>query len=548
MLSGTPRTGLGRVNADGSIDSTFAPGLNGPVNSIALQTDGTVLVGGTFTSAGGVARAGFAKLAVANGAVDGSYDAAPNGAVKTIVVSPGGKVVVGGAFTTIGGAARYLFARLTPTTGVSASLIVGSDGSSLLWQRTGAGPEIPYANFEMSTNGRDWSPLGTGVRDNSIPGWRISGLSLPANTYFYARAISLVASNQGGSGSFIETVRAQYIVPSGGTTGGSTEPPEVPPRPSNFLAETYLSANPDLANALAGLPDRLDLAWVDYYTHKMATDTEHLYMSGEGESSVDPKLTNLSARAWIGPGEQSLIMGIVISDGPVKVLVRALGPSLAAYQIPNPVADPAITVYSGNTVIASNDNWGTDPSVTPAVMTEAGTTAMTNALDSAMVITLQPGPYTFVVKGKNGSGVGLGELFLLSGGTGRLTNISARAQVGEGGDILIAGFIRQGVGELLLRGVGPDLAQYGITNYLTDPVISLHKLSTGSTIVANDDWGQIVGAISDKNARAGAVPFPQGSKDSAAYVVLGSGGYTLHVSGAQPGEKGVALVEVFELR
>jgi len=545
-LAGAGRVGIGRLNADGSIDGSFAPAVDGPVRSIALQVDGSVLIGGTFTMVGSTARSGLAKLS-STGALDAGYDAAPNGAVNALLLAQDGKLIVGGGFTQIGGEPRYLIARLSPSTQTAIKLEVGSDKTSLNWLRTGSGPEISAATFEFSTDGREWSAPVTGTRDSGVPGWRAAGLPLPVNTLFYARARANVAGNRGGSTSLIETVRVAFVTSSGGGSGGSNDPPEVPPRPSNFLAETYLSANPELANALFGLADRLDLAWVHYWTNSQSTDTEQIFLPPGGERAIDPKLINLSARSWIGPDERSLIMGVYVADAPAKLLVRALGPSLGAYNIPNPVADPSITVYAGQTPIASNDDWGNEPSVTQQALTEAGVT-MASALDSAMVITLQPGSYTFVISSKGGTGVGLGELFLLSGPAGRLTNLSARASVGQNGDILIAGLNRVGVGEILVRGLGPELANHNIVNFLADPFITLHKQNTGTGILANDDWGQVIGAISDKNVRAGALPLPAGSKDSAAYMMLGSGGYTIHVSGAHPGQAGVALIEVFELR
>ena len=546
-LAGSARTGLGRLNSDGSIDGTFAPAVNGPVSTIAIQSDGAILIGGSFTSVAGTARAGMAKLDAATGALDASYDPQPNGAVSTLLVSPDGKVFVGGAFTRLGNVSRYLVGRLSPSTQSFSNISVGSDKTSLNWLRDGSAPEIRTATFEVSTNGREWTVLGAATRDPSVPGWRIAGVTLPTNTLFFARARANLPSNRGGSGSLLETVRVLYVASSSGGTGGSNEPPEVPPRPAEFLAETYLSANPDLANTLFGLPDRLDLAWVHYWTNSRSGDTEQLFFSGVGQGAIDPRLKNLSARAWVGPGDDSLIMGVIIADAPARLLVRALGPSLAAYQITNPLPDPAITVYSGQSPIASSDDWQAGVSVTPEALSEAGV-SMADARDAAMVVTLQPGAYTFVISSKGANGVGLGELFLLSGETGRLVNLSARANVGEGGDILIGGFYRQGVGELLLRGIGPELATHNVTNHLANPVITLHRQGAGSPILSNDDWGQVIGAISDKNVRAGAVDLPEGSKDSAAYVVLGTGGYTIHVTGAQAGQKGVALVEVFELR
>jgi hypothetical protein len=142
---------------------------------------------------------------------------------------------------------------------------------------------------------------------------------------------------------------------------------------------------------------------VHYWTYSRASDAEQIFLPPAGQASIDPKLNNLSARAWIGPGEDSLVMGVYVADAPARLLVRARGPSLAPYNIPNPLADPTITVYLGQAPIASNDDWGTEASVTPQALTEAGIT-MTDPRDAASVITLQPGLYTFVISGKSGTG------------------------------------------------------------------------------------------------------------------------------------------------
>jgi uncharacterized delta-60 repeat protein len=546
-LAGSNVANIGRLNTNGAIDGSFAPVVNGTVNSIAVQTDGSILIGGAFSQVNGTARNGIAKLSP-TGVLDMGYDPQANASasVSALVLAPDGKLIVGGTFSEIGGQSRYLIARLKPSVQAKITLTVGSDNQSIEWLRSDSSPEILAATFEVQEDGIWGSPIeATRFTSGGVPGWR-APVAEPFSTdkLLYIRARGVVVSNRGSSISFIETVRAVYIPTSG---GGSEEPTEIPARPANFLVETYLSAHPELANTLYQQPDRLDLAWVHYWTYSRASDVEQNYLPPAGQASVDPKLNNLSARAWVGPGEDSLVIGVYVSDAPARLLVRARGPSLAPFNIPNPLADPTITVYSEQTPIASNDDWESEASVTPQALTEAGI-AMTDSRDAAIVITLEPGLYTFIISGKNGSGVGLGELFLLSGPAGRLTNLSARARVGEGGDILIAGFNRVGVGEILARSLGPELAKHDIVNFLSDPYITLHRQSTGTLILANNDWGQVLGAISDKNARAGALPLPEGSKDAAAYMVLGSGGYTIHVSGAAAGQTGVAIIELFELQ
>jgi len=121
-------------------------------------------------------------------------------------------------------------------------------------------------------------------------------------------------------------------------------------------------------------------------------------------------LFNISTRGMIGTGQNVLIGGFIVrGQSPVKVLVRALGPSLGALGVTNPIADPMITLYSGSTPIASNDDWKSDQQADIAATPQAPM----NDKESAILMTLNPGAYTVIVHGKNGStGVGLVDAFL----------------------------------------------------------------------------------------------------------------------------------------
>jgi hypothetical protein len=130
--------------------------------------------------------------------------------------------------------------------------------------------------------------------------------------------------------------------------------------------------------------------------------------------------------------------------------------------------------------------------------------------------------------------------------TPRLTNISARTQVGTGGDILIAGFVIGGGSSktVLIRAAGPALSAFDVSGFLTDPKLEIYA-SDNSLVAANDNWGGTT-ALSSAFTAVGAFAFDPASKDAAVLVTLPPGGYTAQVSGVG-GLTGVALVEVYEM-
>ena len=130
------------------------------------------------------------------------------------------------------------------------------------------------------------------------------------------------------------------------------------------------------------------------------------------------QLANLSTRAYVGSGDGALIPGLVISGStPRTVLLRAVGPGLAAFGVPGTLADPVLTVFSGTKQIASNDNWQTQSNpqaVATAAVTVGAFALAANSKDAALVLTLEPGAYTLQASGVGGStGVALVEVYLL---------------------------------------------------------------------------------------------------------------------------------------
>ncbi|HEY3756681.1 MAG TPA: family 16 glycosylhydrolase [Opitutaceae bacterium] len=128
-------------------------------------------------------------------------------------------------------------------------------------------------------------------------------------------------------------------------------------------------------------------------------------------------VVNISSRARVGTGSDLLIAGFVIGGTSAEtVLVRASGPALAGYGIGDFLPDPELQLYRGNNVIASNVGWAADGDIATAA-NAAGAFSWGSAAtpDSALLVTLMPGPYTAIVSGASGDmGVSLLEAYAVT--------------------------------------------------------------------------------------------------------------------------------------
>ncbi|MBE2214413.1 MAG: hypothetical protein IAE82_11120 [Opitutaceae bacterium] len=269
------------------------------------------------------------------------------------------------------------------------------------------------------------------------------------------------------------------------------------------------------------------------------------------------RLVNLSSRARVVTGEAVTIAGFVVGGTvPKPVLLRAVGPGLARFNVGGVLADPKLTLMRGSTVLESNDDWGSASNATEIADAARQTSAfglVAGSKDAAILTTLAPGSYTAIVEGNGTSGVALAEVYDASvTGTPsyqRLVNISTRGYVGPGEDTLIGGFVVTGNApkRVLVRGIGPKLAAYGVSSVLADPKLTVFQGATA--LASNDDWGTGPNSAADLAAAATAASafgLDAGSKDAAVVITLAPGAYTAHVTAAE-GSSGVALVEVYEL-
>ena len=286
-------------------------------------------------------------------------------------------------------------------------------------------------------------------------------------------------------------------------------------------------------------------------TARSATATLTLEFSG---------LVNLSARASVGTGANVVIPGITVrGTSPKTLLIRAAGPALAGFGVTGTLANPIVSIFTAaGEKILVNDNWGEVPDVAAlrTAAAEQGAFALPEgSRDAAMLVTLAPGSYTVQVAGAGtgaaAQGVAIVEVYEADASPSTLVNLSCRARVGTGADILIAGFAISGneSKRVLIRAVGPTLATLGVAGTLADPkldVIRQGAPAATATVASNDNWDA---ALAPTFSSVGAFALTPGSRDAALVITLPPGSYTAQVSGVGAGTaaQGVAIVEVYEL-
>ena len=266
------------------------------------------------------------------------------------------------------------------------------------------------------------------------------------------------------------------------------------------------------------------------------------------EFSPEPgQFLNIATRLRVQTGDNVLIGGFIISGTePKKVMVRGIGPSLANFGISDPLANPTLEVHDSASTLATNDDWKLRPDgSSQQAEIEATMLAPTNDLESAIVRTLPGGNagYTAVLRGReNGTGIGVVEVYDLDvGADSRLVNISTRGLVESGDNVLIGGIIAsKGMTKVVVRAIGPTLANFGITNPLLDPTLELFD-DSGTSVAINDDW-----QTSQKSEIEEALLTPNDARESAILGALRPGNYTAVVRGKN-GATGIAVVEAYNI-
>ncbi|PZR72965.1 MAG: hypothetical protein DLM73_11700 [Chthoniobacterales bacterium] len=307
---------------------------------------------------------------------------------------------------------------------------------------------------------------------------------------------------------------------------------------------TVLTAGPTITGAFINAPNGSRFPTADNRGSFIATYSDNHLVLSNFQSQPPDQLLNISTRMKVLGGDNVLIAGFIITGtDPKTVIIRGIGPWLSNFGIQGFLADPTLELHQGNTTLATNDNWKLRPDgSSQQAEIEATHLQPTFDVESALIATLTPGQYTAILAGKNGTGIGLVEVYdLAQGANSKLANISTRGFVDTNDNAMIGGFIVGGNGggaaQVIVRALGPSLPLSGT---LQNPTLELHDVN-GATIATDDNWKD-----SQQQEIANSIP-PTNDLESAIVRTLAPGNYTAVVRGADNGT-GIALVEVYNLR
>jgi hypothetical protein len=293
--------------------------------------------------------------------------------------------------------------------------------------------------------------------------------------------------------------------------------------------------------------------------HLVAAGTCTIRASQAGNSTYNPapdvtqsfqvssstRLVNMSTRLRVQTGDGVMIAGLVVGGSANKtVAIVATGPSLSAFGITNPLANPKVTLVrsSDQAVIATNDDWQADAQSSD--LSAAGF-APTNALEAGLIRSLAPGAYTAIVEGVGGgTGIAVVGVYEVSAPETPLANLSTRGLVLTGDDVMIGGFVIEGTTPqtVAIVATGPSLTLFGISSPLANPSIRVVRSSDQVVVASNDDWG-----TDAQQAQLAAAGFaPANTLEAGLYRSLPPGAYTVIVEGVGGGT-GVAVIGVYRV-
>lgn len=267
-------------------------------------------------------------------------------------------------------------------------------------------------------------------------------------------------------------------------------------------------------------------------------------------SSASPGyIRALSLRGNVGAGADVFVVGFVLEGAGGRILVKSVGPGLAALDVPGAMADPRLdlTVAGSNLTLGGNDNWGGGADLIVA-NAEGGAFPLADpaSRDAVLLRSLSSGVYLATASGVgNTTGVSLVEFYGLNN-PANLYALSLRGRIGTGADIFVAGFVIAGstAKTVLIKVVGPGLIAHNVPGSMADPQLDLTVAGSNAFLGSNDNWGGTADLVA-ANTAASAFPLTDlASKDAMMFITLPPGVYLATARGAAE-TTGVALLEFY---
>ncbi|HEY5228914.1 MAG TPA: putative Ig domain-containing protein, partial [Opitutaceae bacterium] len=580
-IQDNPSPNLGRLNSDGTFDSSYAAHPNGPVYALTPRSDGKMLVGGSFSSVDGAAVANIARLNI-DGTIDGTFSASTNGTVSTIALQQDGEIVIGGTFTSAGGMGTAYISRLQPSGAAESSFAPSVNGAVYAVAVQPNGQIVIGGNFS-SVDGHPESNLARLNSDGSLDTafspnpngivhavaiqvdgslfitgtfTTIASQNLPYAAHLLANGTadtSFTAATNGPVNAVVVQADGKVILGGSFSTAGGLERPNV----ARFASPT------PVIETFGASSDQSTLSWT-------RTGNAPVFSNVLFEESTDATTWTAVGNGTTTDGSTWMISGLA-PTGATAFYVRLTGivPSsensssglLQSLFLSNSLA----TVVVNSAPIASGTSgsafsFTVTATQSPKVFSATGLPAVLSINSLTGVISGTPtsaGTYSVMVSVGNSGGTTVSPLTITVGspsGTrfaaastssaNRLLNLSSRAQL-SGSQVLIAGFAISGTGSktVLLRAVGPGLSTFSLTNLMPNPEIQVYN-SSGAVIADNKGWGGSASLTAQFQA-VGAFGLPTASADAATVMTLAPGAYTMHVFD-QNSKGGIVLAEIYD--
>ncbi len=555
-----PRGRVAVLLPDGSVDPSFAPssGAGSTVYAAAVQADGKIVIGGSFSSYNGSTAPSVARI-LANGALDTSFNpgTGPNNAVYALAVQPDGMVLAGGVFSLFADISRGGVARLRSDGGLDTTFVPPSISTTNALHLQEDGRVLVRGTF--STAGGEGSAYlarltATGARDTTF----LAGGFTPSSSTGATFASRMVMGDSG-----------QIFMQSSGSAGMSateaTTLPVITVPPATVAVGVGATATFSVT-ASSSLP--FTYQWLrngSPLTGETRSTLTIVNAQAANEGNYSVRLT--SELGSVTSGSAALLVGAApgfagastlgqlvggVYDGAFTVegataktmLVRALGPALTVAEA---LADPRVEIVAAatGTVVASNDDWQSAANASQAqqIANQLGLTALTaGSKDAAILVPLNPGTYRVRIGGPSGA-TGRAVLEVYEADTvPRLvyaaTNLYLNAATGT---VNFVTSLPPAGRSYLVRALGPSL---GSVSALADPRLLVRSGAT--PLAQNDDWGGTAELVAAATT-AGVLPLAPDSKDAAAIVVPPTASpLAVDVSGPA-GASGFVWIEVCEV-